>query len=128
MTLRYYPDYESMDPVCRKKVAKLFGSLKVKYTPKYVHSTLGDWGNRERYEVLGQDGNSVVIKSVPNEMKTGIDKANAEFASELLGDDSPYVSRIYHIHFREIRKREYYWISSNLPFGRPVFVEWFKRI
>jgi hypothetical protein len=75
--------------------------------------------------VLGEEGNSVVIKSLPNEIKTGTDKANVGFASGLLGGDSPYVPRIYHIHFRDIRKREYCWISSNLPFGGPVFVEWF---
>jgi hypothetical protein len=65
----------------RKWFAGLFGHLKLHYTPRYVTSDLKGFRERDRYEVVAMDANSVAILWSPG--------------------------NILHIHFED----DWYWIS-----------------
>ena len=71
----------SMKPDRRKWFAGLFGHLKLRYTPRYLASDLKGFCERDRYEVVAMDADSVAI---------------------LWG-----AGQILHIHFED----DWYWIS-----------------
>ncbi len=71
----------SMKSDRRKWFAGLFGHLKLRYTPRYLHSDYKGFCERNRYEVVAMDADSVAIICSPE--------------------------RILHIHFEDGG----YWIS-----------------
>lgn len=71
----------SMKPDRRKWFAGLFGHLKLRYTPRYLYSDLKGFCERDLYEVVAMDSDSVAILCSPG--------------------------RILHIHFED----DHYWIS-----------------
>jgi len=73
----------SMKADRRKWFAGLFGHLKLRYTPRYVYSDLKGFCERDRYEVVAMDADSVAI---------------------VYG-----AGQILHIHFED----DWYWISCG---------------
>lgn len=71
----------SMKPDRRKWFAGLFGHLKLRYTPRYQYSDYKGYCERECYEVVAMDADSVAILCSPG--------------------------HIQHIHFED----DHYWIS-----------------
>lgn len=128
MTLKTYPGYASMTTSRRRKLAALFGVLEIKYTPKYVHTVMGESKERSPYKVLGEDANSIVVQFGPKKFKKELEEASFKVFAEILDDQTLIGPKIHHIHFQRLKKHDLYWISGSLPLTGLVFTEWFRRI
>lgn len=102
-TFRHWKPAARSTPAQFRKFKGLFGHLLVRWTSKRVYTTLGDFTDRQPYEVVAEDFDSIVVRVPRSEFMGG-------------GDE------LLHIHFDPDGKR--YWMAVNWSQG---FVEWFRR-
>jgi len=116
-TLQTFHRYHRLPPgVKKRRVASLFGRLELRYTRQYLYTQLGDFETRERYEVVAEDGQSIVLRIYAEDLKKRLDR--------LLRESCPpdfFEPRIEKITFRKEPAGEYYWIGCG------HFCEWFRR-
>ena len=115
-TLRTYAKYQRADSATRRRLATIFGRLRLRYTRRYIHGELRGSKWRCRYEILGEDADSIVIRISDSTLRDQIDPILLDCVEGL------FAPRLQHIQFRTIRGREYYWI------GLGGLCEWFKRV
>lgn len=88
-----------LTPARRRKFLRIFGKLRLTYTPTRIRGVYGDYRFTQRYKVLAVDSDTVAIRYED---------------TQLTGH-----WRVQHIHFEKDNR---YWIA----FGRNR--EWFKRV
>jgi hypothetical protein len=115
-TLRTFAAYKRM-PRGRKKrqLAAILGKLRLRYTPKFCFVTFDGKTSRERYEVIAEDHDSIVIRVYAEQRKRQIDPMILNGLEEL------FAPKLQQLNFESQRGQDCYWV------GVRVFVEWFKR-
>jgi hypothetical protein len=114
-TLKTYKPYDSFPLSKRRRVAAIFGKLELRFTPKFCFVTIGGETTRDRYDVIGEDADSIVLRTYSDEFKKRVDPVILE------GLEDFFAPRLQHLHFETERGQDYYWI------GIRVLVEWFKK-
>ena len=99
----------------KRTIGGLFGKLQVRYTGKYVYGKLRDYKYRERYDVVAENENSIVVRVYRDSFKKRMGKGWVKSVPELFEPD------LYHFNFEQQRGRQYYWI------GQGKFCEWFQK-
>jgi hypothetical protein len=114
-TLNTYKAYDSFPPAKKRRVAAIFGKLEVRYTRKYCYVTLNGETTRDRYDVIAEDADSIVIRSYSDEFRKKVDPILLDLMEDF------FAPTLQHLHFESERGHDYYWI------GIRVLVEWFKK-
>jgi hypothetical protein len=114
-TLRTYGAYQSFSRAKQRRIGAIFGKLELRYTPRFCFLTLNRMTTRERYEVIAEDADSIVVRTYSDQMRKRVDPIILSGIEEL------FAPKLQHFHLESIRGRDYYWV------GIRVFVEWFVR-
>jgi hypothetical protein len=114
-TLQTLHRYHCLPEAKKRKLGALFGKLQLRYTGKYLYCKLGDFEYKERYDVVAEDEESIVVRIYSDGIKNRIDDYSVKCVPEL------FTPRLQQIHFRRHRGRRYYWI------GLGKYCEWFQR-
>ncbi len=115
-TLNTYKAYHDYSLGKKRKVGSIFGKVQVRYTTKYCYVTLNGDTVRDPYDVIAEDGASIVIRTYNHQLK--------KLADPLLLDlmEDFFEPTIHHLHLESENGQDYYWI------GIRVLVEWFKKV
>lgn len=117
-TLKNNASYQRLVGRRSRRVASIFGKLKVTYTPRYVMTELDGYKTRERYEVVAEDEDKIVLRIGCEQAKKRHrgDKILAMcFPDEL----QPLLETIT---FRKLGRQDFYWIA------RGPFCECFEKL
>lgn len=114
-TLQNCHRYHRLQGEKKRRFAALFGQLELRYTSRYVHHQLRDFKYRERYDVVTEDAESIVIRVHTEGIKKQIDNVLLESMEDF------FTPKLHQIHFSRHRGRQYYWI------GLGAFCEWFQK-
>ncbi len=114
-TLKTWHKYYLLRGAKKRRFAALFGKLELRYTQQFVYHELRDFKYKERYEVIAEDSESIVIRVSSEGIKQQIDDVLLE------GIEGFFTPKLHQIHFRRLRGRQYYWI------GQGTFCEWFQK-
>ena len=115
-TLQSIHKYHCLTGAKKRIFSGLFGKLELRYSQKYVHVRLRGFEYRERYEVLAEDTDSIVIRLHSDELKMKIDSLPLKVCEDF------FKPRLQHITFRPQRGHPYYWIGLGLG------CEWFRKV
>ncbi len=105
----FAPYHKLKDLAKRRRVSGIFGELEVKYTRRYIHSQFKDSAYKERYEVVDESEDTLVIK---------VDEKYPELFDTLNG------LSFYVIQFDETRYHKY----MSVYVSRWHYVEWFRKV
>ncbi len=110
MSLKY-----CLEPKKRRKLGRLFGELELVYTRSHVYFRLGEFKYRERYDVVAEDEESLVIR--------GHSKGLTRLMVKQCGEEwrKLFHPKLRQLTFRRIRGSDYYLAGC----GR--YFEWFKK-
>lgn len=114
-TLRTYGPYQNFSGAKQRRIGAIFGKLELRYTRTFCFVTLNGITTRERYDVVAEDADSIVVRTYSDQMKKLVDPIILRGIEEL------FAPRLQHLHLESIRGRDYYWV------GIRVLVEWFVR-
>ena len=99
----------------KRRFAAIFGKLILRYTPKFCYQTLDGETNKERYDVVAEDDESLVLRYHSDQFIKTLDPV-------IRGELGPFFTpKLHHLHFDCIQGQEFYWI------GLGGLCEWFKK-
>src|SRR5258708_36850462 len=104
-TLQTWHHYHCMRGAKKRFLGGLFGILEVRYTREFVHHRLEDSEYRERYEVVAEDVESMVIRVHSDELKKHTDPILTE------GLEDFFKPKLQQINFSCRQSDQYYWIG-----------------
>lgn len=114
-TLRTYKAYDGFPPTKKRRVSALFGKLELRYTREFCYVTLNGETTRDRYDVVAEDIDSIVLRTYSDEFRKKVDPVLLDLMEDF------FAPKLQHLHFESERGHDYYWI------GVRVLVEWFKK-
>ena len=114
-TLATWRAFADFSPPKKRKVGALFGKVELRYTAKFCFVTLNGETTRNRYDLVAEDTDSVVIRMHNDGYLRSMDPVMRE-------EMEPFMqSSLWHLHVECIRGQQFYWI------GLRVMCEWFRK-
>ena len=114
-TLETYKAYSHFPLAKKRQFGSIFGKLELKDTAKFCYVTLDGQTTRDRYDVIAEDEDSIVLRTYSDEFKK---KVNPEILEDI---EELFNPKLQHLHFETYRNKTYYWI------GIRVLIEWFQK-
>lgn len=115
-TLSTWRAYAEFSLSKKRKVGAIFGKVEVRYTPSFYFMKLNGHVVRDRYDVVAEDRDSIVLRLHSDAFKKTVDPFIRDLMEECLEP------KLWHLQFDEQRRQDFYWI------GLRVMCEWFRKI
>ena len=115
-TLETCHRYHCLTGAKRRKFGSVFGRLVLRYTRNRLYYSQGGFEWKAKYEVIGQDAESLVLRIHSGDLWKKAEPFTADILKEIM-----MKPRFEHINFRRRHGLLYYWIGGG------SFCEWFRR-